>query len=198
MYRALGRHEPTKKYDHKARDYMEMGNLYEQHVIQQLHRVPAVSRSTRIANDLWEGRADVFIDSAPPRIVEVKATGDKWWDYQGKLPYPKEVAQAAFYGVLYKETVGITPITSIYYKAWGHYAEFELTVKDTEIEAIGWIDDVARSRTIGINIARERKILEDAWQLQMLPARPSKYIQDQCTFRGSPNCTYFGHCWEAS
>lgn len=159
---------------------MEFGNMLEAGTVAALAQnvsAPVIPQFP-LYNDIWAGYADLVIDHLSDRttILELKSTGDKWWDYKGALPRSTHVCQLWMYGQLYEEAYDIKPRLILYYQSWGHYAEFEITEDARGIVAEGMMDDkpVLRRRTISPLLLRNE--LEHCYQAGKLPIATDEEI----------------------
>jgi hypothetical protein len=109
---------------------MQGGNAMEADTLQALQwAYGKVATQFPLHNAIWSGYADAVIGhgTTAPIIVEHKATGDQWFGYKNSLPRSSHACQVWLYQQLYNETFGVYPRAIIYYRAWGSWAEFEIT-----------------------------------------------------------------------
>lgn len=158
----------------EVKEKMQFGNVLEADTAAMLaHNLssPMIAQFP-LYNNIWSGYADLVIDHLSDRvtILEHKVTGDKWWDYKGSLPRAAHVCQLWLYGRLYEENYGIRPRLILYYRAFGHYAELELSEERHRIVAEGIIDGepVHRYRLVAPDLLREE--LEQYHLAREMPA----------------------------
>ena len=198
MMRCLA-YAPTDTFGAKTLGYFRLGNVYEEDTAQLLRAAFGTTRiqtQIKVQSPFWSGKMDVVIDhrGAVPIVVEHKATGDRWWNYEGNLPKLDHLAQLCLYGALYEEQFGQAPVLILYYRSWGHWAEFQAEVWPGFVTVEGWIDGEVVKRDIGLDVAEERRTLEAWHERQELPGRPPDHV-DGCLFQGEPGCLYYGNCW---
>lgn len=128
MSRIMGIERPG--FDDETLVKMQSGNALEDDTIQALQwAYGKVSTQVPLFNEYWSGYADAVLNhlSNEAVIIEHKAVGDQWFDYKESLPRSSHVCQTWLYQQIYNERFGIYPRAIIYYRAWGQWAEFEIT-----------------------------------------------------------------------
>lgn len=199
MFHVLA-YEVTHPFAVEAQEYMELGNAYEANTLDALWKVLGTRMVAKdglwLSYGDWTARADAIVDMATPNamIIELKASGDKWWDYKGKLPQADHLCQLGMYGWLYEQLQKRVPALRLVYRAWGHWAEFEVEVEAERIVARGTVDGDVRARPIQINLEAERAELERLYRAGKVPDLPDAML-DECQFQDKPGCLYYGHCW---
>lgn len=165
----------------EVKEKMQFGNVLEADTASVLaHNLssPMIAQFP-LYNDIWSGYADLVIDHLSDRvtILEHKVTGDKWFDYKGSLPRAAHVCQLWMYGRLYEETYGMRPRLILYYRAFGHYAELELSEERHRIVAEGMIDGepVHRYRLIVPDLLRQE--LERYYLARELPVATEEEVK---------------------
>ena len=155
-----------------VKEKMHLGHVLEPDTITALaytlgHAIPQFP----LHNDIWSGYADLVLGhgSAHPILIEHKATGDKGWDYQHALPCSTHLCQLWLYGQLYAAQFHIKPALVLYYRAWGHYAEFAIEVDEKQVVATGQMDGLKSQRQRRIAPQLLRQELEGYYLAQVLP-----------------------------
>ena len=147
----------------------------------------------------WSGKADFILYHQTPQalIVEHKATGQKWFDYQKKLPEYKHVIQLALYKDIYRDSYGFDPELRLYYRAWTSWAEFVIAPLEKTIEIKGWVNGEPRERTLEVSLSSLKNRLEWYWKRKHLPSRVTHAEMESagCTSKGKPWCRYHEQCW---
>jgi len=191
--------EPSVGFPTDVLNVMDLGKSFEDNTGAHLERVYGnkVVREVPLGNEIWSGRADfVFLYSNLPVVVEHKATGGKWFNYNNNLPKVDHVCQLCMYGYLYHYRHAVIPKLILFYRAWRHYAEFELIVHDDGVRALGIIDDEPASIWLWTQPKRLRLELEDLWRKDELPPLPNGPSDEVgCTFCGERSCGYYDECW---
>lgn len=174
-YKAMARvlNGEQEDFDLDVRIKMQFGNALEADTVAALAgsmSAPVVTQFP-LFNDIWSGYADLVIDHLSDRatILELKATGDRWWDYKGSLPRAAHMCQLWLYGRLYEETYNINPRLILYYQAWGHYAELEVIEEANCVVAEGVMDGVPVRRKKMIDPQALRQELEHYYLARELP-----------------------------
>lgn len=198
---------PKGKFPLNAMWAMEDGKAYEDDTLMLLKRHYGefnIIDQLPLQNDYWSGKADFVINHKTDKaiIVEHKATGQKWWDYQGKLPERKHVIQLALYKQMYFDKYGFYPELRLFYRAWQCWAEFLIIPRETTIfyegkltrDKVGVIE---RSDELPINLTLVVSRLQYFYNRNILPKRPEEDKQDACgcTFKGIKSCPYYDNCW---
>jgi hypothetical protein len=199
MLRVLG-YKPSIPFSPTLLEAMSIGNAMEGDTFKVLERAyPGLLPQLVLGNDIWSGRADFFLPGQPAMIIEHKYQGEKYWDYQGKLPQHDHVAQAWAYGELYKEQNHKPVIVMLLYRAWGHWAEMEITTDEDGdvVTCEGQVDGEKRVRSWEAGFGQMRLEYERLYQAQELPDVPSGLLQEStgCTFQNRPSCGYHDLCW---
>lgn len=196
-------HEETIPFDTEAKIRFLGGNIYEDSTaacLKSLYGKDNVIRELHLGNQYWSGYADFVIGhgTLSPVIIEHKATGDRWWNYTNNIPRHPHVAQLWMYGQLYYEAFHILPKLILFYRAWGHYAEIEITeIPGAEAcLAKGTIDGAPIEKTISPHPMIYQAQLEQSFAARdtELPQRLDD-MQAGCVFRGEPSCLMYHHCW---
>lgn len=192
--------ESTLDFSYESLSYMDNGNIAEDATARALEYVYNAKQNVPLKNDIWSGKADFIINFGEknPIIVEHKATGDNNFKKTTTLPKRPHVAQLALYGHLYEELYHVKPKLILYYWAWHSFAEFELNVERTRINAIGVINNNFVTRNLRIDIKREiedlEKVYRDVQKGLPLPDRLTNKSAG-CTYKGNPSCQYYYSCW---
>ena len=204
----------------RVRDVMSLGNAYEDDTAKHIKKLVGegnFSTQDRLRNDIWSGKKDYDIKGIGPDpvtgeprplerpiIVEHKATGDKWWDYNASLPKREHVAQTWLYGELYHELHGVRPRLILFYRSWGHKAEFDITYDavTSTVGVKGTIDGKQVNRSFLENYPGRRMLFESAFKMvksgrPVFPPPPPGSPCDACgcTFKGAPSCSFYKTCW---
>ncbi len=161
-----------------------------------------LSRQVHIGNDFWSCKADFVIDllGDRPIIIEHKAVGEKWWNFNGSIPKAEHALQLLLYRLLYQKMHGVVPQVILFYRSWGHYAELVLAPLDMgdgvpRIEAAGEMDAEPYHKLLVLDPDEKRLAMEHVYSTGTLPDPYDHKIEGQCTFRGEPSCPMYGHCW---
>ena len=214
MLRVLGQATPLP--DVATLDRWENGNALERSTLYLLTDVyeERLVRGFRMTDERWIAKCDAVLDhpreghevrpESFPIILEHKGSSDRWWDYDGKLPDRHHVLQLAFYGDRYHRHFGVWPMLILYYRAWGHFAEFTITRDDPILKATGMVDDQPRVVEFPLDLPAQIAELERWYDVlcstgslvagALLPPRLDNPAQG-CTFRGAPSCPFFQLCW---
>jgi hypothetical protein len=192
--------EPTLDFNYQSLSYMDGGNVSEDATARAMEHVYNAKQNVTLRNGVWSGKADFIINfkQADPIIVEHKATGERKFKDSKQLPRREHVAQLSLYGYLYEQIYGVKPKLVLYYKGWGHFADFTLDVQATRINVSGLIDDYFVSKNLRIDIQKEIEDLEwvyrDAMAGKPLPDRLANK-NSGCSFMGRPSCSYYYNCY---
>lgn len=148
-----------------------------------------------LRNDVWSGKPDFVIGHGTNdvTIIEHKVTGENAWSNKA-LPRTEHVGQLLLYKYLYKKIYNVDPKCYLYYRAWGHYAEFEITRDSEGLLASGEVDGVADIFRLKDTAMQSIQELEDYFYSDELPP-VLKRKNDGCTFMGKPSCPYYDYCW---
>lgn len=199
MLRVLG-YPATIEFSTDAKLKMRAGVVWEDETIAALLDLYGDQRLITqfvLSTPVWSCKVDAVLDhhTDRPVLIEHKAVGDKWWNYKSSLPKPEHIAQLWLYGELYRELYDIPPRLILFYRSWGHYAEFALGSADspTGLRVEGEIDGIAYTRTLDLPLAERRASLERSYASGQLPDRLANR-EDGCTFRGAPSCAMYYHC----
>lgn len=196
-----------KKYPIQAMWAMEDGKAYEDSslkLLQQHFGTDNVIDQLALQNDYWSGKADFVINHKTENvvIVEHKATGQKWWDYQDKLPEKKHVIQLALYKQMYFDKFGFYPELRLFYRGWQSWAEFLIIPTETTILVEGKLTKdkkgvIERSLELPINLEAVVGKLQYHYSRNILPKRPAEDKQNECgcTFKGEKSCPFYDNCW---
>lgn len=153
-YKAMSRIKGLERepFDDDTLVKMQAGNVLEADTIAALQwRYGQVATQFPLFNETWSGYADAVIGHGTnsPIIVEHKATGDQWFDYKDSLPRSSHACQVWLYQQLYEEKYGLLPRAVIYYRAWGFWAEFEITENaDGSLLATGMVVKEKKTMTV--------------------------------------------------
>lgn len=198
---------PQKKFPIKVMWAMEDGKAYEDSSLELLKRHfgdENVVDQLQLQNEYWSGKADFVINHKTDKviIVEHKATGQKWWNYKGKLPEKKHVIQLAMYRQMYFDKFGFVPELRLFYRGWMCWAEFLVIPTDTTIIIDGKITDdklgiVEKREELPINLEAVMGKLQYYYTKRILPKRPTEDNKDSCgcTFKGEKSCPFYENCW---
>lgn len=200
MLRVLG--AKGSEFPINALEAMDNGVVAEDQTLKILQAAVGesnVATQVVLQTDQWSGKADfvLFHQTEKALIVEHKATGQKWFDYQKKLPEYKHVIQLALYKDIYKTSYGFTPELRLYYRAWTSWAEFVIQPTESSIEITGWVNGEPRQRTLDVSLGSLRNRLEWYWKRKHLPSRVTHAEMENagCTSKGKPWCRYHDQCW---
>lgn len=192
------RAEPVSlPFSASALGYMQAGNMWEAETLRALQKAyPGIVTQLELRTDLWSCKCDFVIghNTGDPIIVEHKATGDKWWNYKNGLPKPEHIGQLWLYGNLYTQKFGIVPKLVLFYRSWGHYAEYAIGQDGRNIVAAGEMDGTPVSKVLPIEPDRWKVELEFAFHERELPP-VLRNPDDGCLFNGKPSCAYYHSCW---
>ena len=156
---------------------------------------------------LWSGKVDFVLFHGTPdaTLIEHKATGDKWWNYKNGLPKDPHLLQLLRYYQMYQDEFDNIPKLILFYRSWGHYAEFEIhpvsvTDQYIKIRYNAMMDDEHKQGWK--KIPHNTQTLEEYYHRNepgvqnrtLLPTRLSD-PDEGCTFRGEPSCKYYYHCY---
>lgn len=184
------------------KEAMRDGIAYENdtlEILQSAFGKTRVATQVVLKNEHWSGKADFVVDHLTPDavIVEHKATGQKWFDYKSGLPKEAHVLQLAMYYYLYEELFGIRPKLILYYRSWLNWAEFEITVHDSEIIIDGFVNDKPRRRILPKSVTAMMKSYELVYDKNILvkPVAENEKEDAGCTFKGTPSCPFYTRCW---
>lgn len=158
----------------------------------------AVNDQLVLKNDHWSGRCDFVLYHDDPDkqtvLIEHKAKGSKWFNYNNELPETNHVAQLYTYWHVYKEQFGTEPLLVLFYRSWGHYAEFYISICDGYVMIDGIVDGQATTKRRIIDLDGMRLELESYHDSGELP--PVLLDKSQgCTWNGEPSCKFYRHCW---
>lgn len=201
MLRVTGLTQPETVPDTKMQLYFQAGNMWEDdtRVSLQWYYGDTIIDELVLKNDYWSGRCDFVLHHDNPDeqtvLIEHKSTGGKWWNYQDNLPKPEHIGQLYTYWHLYQEEFGTTPKLVLFYRAWGHWAEFYITpIFDGYVQIHGWIDGKAMEKRLLLQMDETKLEMEEAYDTGELPDRMiDKSLE--CEFRGKPSCQYYNFCW---
>ncbi|HUT18670.1 MAG TPA: hypothetical protein VM366_05875, partial [Anaerolineae bacterium] len=135
-------------------------------------------------------------------IVEHKAKGDRWWNYNDSLPEEQHICQAWLYGYLWHQRWPAQeyPIVILYYRSWGHWAEYQITADDNGVRLRGAMDDKPVQDLVWLDPNDKRMQLEgyvidcrvpDLGEIGLSSASDGQ----GCTFQGRPSCRFYEECW---
>ncbi len=197
--------QPTREFPIEAKEAMQNGVMFEADTEDALRLTYNGRLSTQVylVNDQWSCKADFILDigSAHPTIIEHKAQGEKWWNFQGSIPKHEHLVQILLYRHLYQEKYGVTPKLILFYRSWGHYAELEITTFDDyvdgvmRVQALGEMDGEPYHKVVALDPEQLRHHLEHLYTENILPERFPTKQEGLCTFKGRPSCPMYGHCW---
>jgi len=194
---------PAPDFAPHIREVMDLGVSYENStraVLNARYGV-AIRSDIPIGNDIWSGRMDFLLqlDKQKPTIIEHKATGDKYFDFNLELPKWEHVCQAWMYGQLYQEQYRVRPRVVLYYRAWNSYAELELCEGELSGFAEGNVNGSPARRPVALEtLPKRRAEFEAAYKnLPNIPEVPCNSPCDAfgCTFRGQKSCAFYEQCW---
>jgi len=178
---------------------MELGNRFEDSTFAYLKQVfgTAIRQSVRVKDAYWSGKIDFLLTTdSDTYIVEHKATGDKWFDYEQGLPKDEHVCQACLYRHLYQQQFNVDPKVLLFYRSWSSWAEFALTEEEEGVRCKGQVNDLEVSRWKWVRPTEKRLALEGYLSDGVLPPVPDKPSAEQgCLFRGKPTCSYYSVCF---
>lgn len=201
MMRLQG-YESTIPFEDTSLDYMRVGVILEDDTTESLEGVyEDVESQLVLKTDCWSGRPDFAIGHGTdsPILIEHKVTGEKsWWN--NYIPRKEHIGQVVLYGYTYEQLFGIKPKTLLFYRGWGHYAEYEITITDDKkILATGVMDDVPDIRQIDFDVMDSIHDLENWYESikndDTLPPK-LRYKSHGCTFFGKPSCSMYHHCFK--
>jgi len=199
MLRILN-YQPSAPFAPTLLEAMGLGMAYEMDSAIQLSKsCPTLIQQLTLANSTWSGKADFMIPGKLDTIIEHKGANSQWFDYQGKLPQHENVSQVWLYGELYKE-IHHKPVRLIlYYRAWGHYAEFEIEADPNGdvVTCTGLVDGEKRTRSWEAGLGVMRRFMEEHYAAGTVPELPAcgANEKDGCLWRGEPSCGYHAQCW---
>jgi len=190
---------PTGEFPPTIRSVMELGVRYEDSTYSYLQSAYGgqVKQSVPLRTKIWSGKID-FLVTLPQGvyIVEHKAVGDKWWDYQQSLPKAEHICQACLYRHLYEQIHGIIPTVILYYRAWSSWAEFTLAEYEDGVRCTGKINGEEVSRWRWVSPTKLRLELEHLFETGTIPDPPNQpSVEQGCLFQGKPSCIYYGICY---
>jgi hypothetical protein len=182
-------------------DYMNAGSVYEAETANILRHVygDALTEQIILKYKMWSGKADfgLHIGTDHPIIIEHKVTSEKNWDTDAYTPLPKHehIGQAMTYHWLYEMLYGVQPQIILFYKAWGNFAEFDLSLQDGgKILVQSSVNGVIGVEIREYDVRKEIADLMREYDANGLPPRLEKK-QHGCTFMGKPSCQYYKLCW---
>lgn len=183
----------------RSLDYMNAGTAYEDVTADVLRFVygDRLTEQVILKYKMWSGKADFGIDigGKNPVLIEHKMTSERNWDADGaELPKHEHIGQALTYRWLYKQIYGITPIIVLFYKAWGNFAEFELSFDKGKVKIISVVNGIHDVKTYKYDVEAEIETLMETYNSGILPERLDKKYKG-CTFMGKPSCRYYQDCW---
>jgi hypothetical protein len=203
MLRVTSLAEPTIQPDTKMQLYFQAGNMWEDDTLASLRWYYGDDLTDQLVlkNDTWSGKCDfaLYHDDADKQtvLIEHKAKGDKWWNYNDQLPQSDHVGQLYIYWHLYKKLYGSEPKLVLFYRTWGHYAEFYIEPQLGYIDIHGEIDGQAVVKRYTTDLAGVRQEMERYYTNGELPPRLLDK-EEGCTFRGKPSCPFYDYCWGSS
>jgi len=203
MIRVTGIAEPTIVPDDQMQLYFQAGNMWEDDTLASLkwYYGDDLTDQLVLRNQFWSGKCDFALYHDDPDrqtvLIEHKAKGDKWWNYNGQLPQAEHVGQLYIYWHLYKELYGTEPKLVLFYRTWGKWAEFYIEPHDNGVKIHGIVDGKATVKRRAMNLHDTRKEVEGYYSTGELPPRLNDKEQG-CTFRGKPNCAYYHYCWDGN
>ncbi len=181
--------------------YFQAGNMWEDDTAAALrwHYGEALQEQLVLKDDIWSGKCDFALhhgdDSQQTVLIEHKAKGDKWWNYNDALPQNDHIGQLYIYWYLYKKIYGVEPKLVLFYRTWGHYAEFYIEPQpDGAVMIHGTIDGQAVVKRKGLRLHAVREELEIYYTTGEVPPRLLDKSEG-CTFKGQPSCAYYHYCW---
>jgi len=179
---------------------MQAGNMWEDETVRALTKVygaDSVITQLPLKTDTWSSKCDAVLWHKTPdvTIVEHKATGDKWWNYKGGLPKAEHLGQLWLYGELYEAEFGLKPRLILFYRSWGHYAEYTVDSLSDGLMLDGEIDGKPDMRKVAYKPWEWRAELEKHFQNGTFPEK-TKHVDGNCTFQNKPNCRYYFTCYQ--
>lgn len=200
MLRVQG-YEPTLEFPIEAKEAMHNGIMFEADTLQALKQTYGeknVLEQLALGDNLWSCKADFVLWHGTPNgtIIEHKAVGEKWWNYNNSLPKPEHCLQVWLYGYLYKKKFNVQPRLLLFYRSWGNYAELEITDHKAYLQADGTMNGAAFSKKVTVWADEIRQEAERLYLANDVPGRLEDR-EDGCTFRGKPSCPMYFHCYEA-
>ena len=201
MLRLMGV-KPTNQPNTVSRNRFKQGNALEDDTLEALRAKyePATPIETQLWLNYgrWSGRPDFVLGHGTGKvtIIEHKATGDKWFDYDESLPREEHLGQAWLYWWMYQKCYAIAPMVVIFYRAWSDWAEFYLDYNPDEdlIQVNGWVNGVAEFRNPSLKPNAKRIEMEQMVRSGELPPRLTDKKQG-CTYGSGNYCKYYDHCW---
>jgi hypothetical protein len=188
----------TVPFEPQSLDYMRIGVILEDETGAALRSKfgDAVIEQMRLSDDNWSGKPDFVLHHGTdnPIIIEHKVTGEKAWYQDGVLPRQPHIGQLVLYWKLYQEKYDIVPKILLFYRAWGHYAEFEILPEPGGVSVVGYVDGVADYRQLKYDPLGEIELLEGYYKSGELPDRLKRKAHG-CTFMGKPSCPMYHHCY---
>lgn len=200
ILRVTGLAQPSVLPDTKMQLYFQAGNMWEDDTARALRWKygAALTEQLVLKDEAWSGKCDFALyhgdDSRQPVLIEHKAKGDKWWNYKGELPQSDHVGQLYIYRHLYKKLYNREPKLVLFYRSWGHYAEFYLDIGEDHISIHGTIDGEAVALRRSVDLSSMRQELEQYYVTGEVPPRLADK-EAGCTFQGKPSCPYYHFCW---
>jgi hypothetical protein len=199
MLRVQG-YEPTIEFSLDAKEAMHNGVMFEDDTLQALRDVygdKAVIDQLALGDNLWSCKADFVLwhGTKNVTIIEHKAVGDKWWNYNNGFPKPEHCLQIWLYGYLYKKKFNVQPRLVLFYRSWGNYAELELKEEKGLIRAVGEMNGDPYQKLIPLWADEIRQEAERLYANNEL-AEKLEDREGGCTFRGKPSCPMYYHCWK--
>lgn len=189
MFRVLG-FAPERDFPIELYEKFQWGHVYEAETGRVLKKEfqDRLMEQFRLETKIWHGNVD-FIISFPLTIIEHKATSDSGFNY---IPKDTHLAQIVLYGQLYKELHNAEPGLILIYRAWSHYAEFNVTDLGSKIRVDGEIDNKPiRGEFWRVDVSKLREYLEKHFSLRELP--PYKKTVE-CEWDEKPSCAYYNQC----
>lgn len=199
--RLLG-YKPTIDFEAKSLEYMRGGVISEDDTALSLEtNIEGCQQNFQLLTEHWSGYADFIINhglDGDVTIIEHKQTGERHWQEE-TLPKRDHVGQLVLYYYLYQQLYNKEPKIRLYYKGWGHYAEFQLFIRDKHVVCIGMVDDIPTAVKIKYNVLKEKTQLELLRERilagdETLPPK-LKYKNMGCSYNGRPNCPFYHHCY---
>lgn len=188
--------KPTIEFDTESLIRMRGGVVWEDETIGALQKQygDAVSTQFRLDTDTWSCKIDALLDhgTLAPTVIEHKAVGDKWWNYENNLPQIAHVGQLWLYGELYTEIYGVRPTLILFYRSWSNWAE--LVIDPINLTYDGQMSGKPYSGKVNADFRSIRKTLEEYYaQTALAPTLVNR--EQGCTFRGKPSCSMYYHCY---
>ena len=135
-----------EEFDVPTHDKMSAGVALEGDTIQRFVSVNGDSiPQFPLFDNIWSGYADLVHchGSALPRIIEHKGVSSYVFKMAPeKLVKSTHVCQLWLYGQLYRDTYGVMPLLTLYYRGWGDYCEVDLEETGPgHVRVLGCVND---------------------------------------------------------